>query len=148
MILQALVEYYQRRAVDPDADIAPFGFSLEKIGFVLVVDEHGALVQVEDIRDSKGSKKIPVQRLLPQAVKRSSGIAANLLWDNAEYVLGSTQKAKQSGPQSSTRPLSHVLLTNCCRSVTMSAYKPSPCGLLNRARYCLIRLRTTSIYRN
>jgi CRISPR-associated protein Csd1 len=94
MILQALVDYYQRRAVDPDAGIAPFGFSLEKIGFVLVVDEHGALVQVEDIRDSKGSKKIPVQRLLPQAVKRASGIAANLLLDKAEYVLGVDAKGK------------------------------------------------------
>jgi CRISPR-associated protein Csd1 len=31
---------------------------------------------------------------LPQAIKRSSGIAANLLWDKAEYVLGVDAKGK------------------------------------------------------
>lgn len=94
MILQALGEYYQRCTADSDVGIAPFGFSLERIGFVLAVDAHGTLVQVEDVREVKGSKKIAAQRLLPQAVKRSSGIAANLLWDNAEYVLGLEAKGK------------------------------------------------------
>jgi CRISPR-associated protein Csd1 len=88
MILQALAEYYQRQAAEADSGIAPFGFSQEKLSFVLVMDEGGVLVQVEDIRKVRGSKKIPAQCLLPQAVKRSSGIAANLLWDNAVYVLG------------------------------------------------------------
>jgi CRISPR-associated protein Csd1 len=31
---------------------------------------------------------------LPQAIKRSSGVAANLLWDKAEYVLGVDAKGK------------------------------------------------------
>jgi CRISPR-associated protein Csd1 len=103
MILQALAEYYQRCAAEADSGIAPFGFSHEKLSFVLVVDEDGALVQVEDIREGKGGKKTPVQRLVPQALKRSSGIAANLLWDNAVYVLGFDAKgnkeraAKQHG---------------------------------------------------
>lgn len=94
MILQSLVEYYQRCADAPDAGIAPPGLSLEKLSFVLVLDADGRLVQVDDIRDRKGSKQLPVQRLLPQAVKRTAGIAANLLWDNAEYVLGLDLKGK------------------------------------------------------
>lgn len=94
MILHALVDYYQRRAAEADSGIAPFGFSLEKLSFVLVIDAYGTLVQVEDIRASHGKKKTPAQFLLPQAVKRSSGIAANLLWDNAEYVLGLVAKGK------------------------------------------------------
>ncbi|MEZ5589882.1 MAG: type I-C CRISPR-associated protein Cas8c/Csd1 [Gammaproteobacteria bacterium] len=94
MILQALTDYYQRRAADPSSGIAPFGFSLEKLGFVLVLDGKGELIDVADVRETKGSKKIPVSYLLPQAVKRSSGIAANLLWDNVDYVLGMDTKGK------------------------------------------------------
>jgi CRISPR-associated protein Csd1 len=37
----------------------------------------------------------------------------------------SMPKGKQTGLQSSTRPLWHVLWTSCYRSVTMSASKPS-----------------------
>lgn len=32
--------------------------------------------------------------LVPQAVKRTVGVAANLLWDNAAYVLGADNKGK------------------------------------------------------
>jgi CRISPR-associated protein Csd1 len=94
MILQALVDYYERRAADADSGIARPGFSLEKIGFILLIDENGTLVNVEDIREQKGSKKTSIPMMLPQAVKRSSGIAANLLWDNAEYVIGLDTKGK------------------------------------------------------
>jgi len=94
MILQALTEYYQHRAADPNSGIAPFGFSLEKLGFVLVLNEQGVLIDVNDVRDLKGKKKVPTPYLLPQAVKRSSGVAANLLWDNVDYVLGLDSKGK------------------------------------------------------
>lgn len=94
MILQALMGYYERRHADAASAIAPFGFSLEKIGFVLVLNELGALINVEDVRELQGKRKVPRQYLVPQGVKKTSGIAANLLWDNAEYVLGLELKGK------------------------------------------------------
>jgi CRISPR-associated protein Csd1 len=36
----------------------------------------------------RARRKIGQRFLVPKAVKKTSGVAANLLWDNAEYVLG------------------------------------------------------------
>ena len=37
-----------------------------------------------------GKKKVPRQMFVPQAIKRTSGVAANFLWDKTSYVLGVT----------------------------------------------------------
>lgn len=94
MILQALKEYYDRKAADPASGIAPLGWEWKEIPFLLVLAEDGSLVQVEDTQEFVGKKKRAKRFLLPQGVKRSSGIAANLLWDNVEYVTGIVCKGK------------------------------------------------------
>src|SRR5690606_15666559 len=48
----------------------------------------GALLNIADTRSAQGKKKIGQRFLVPQGIKKTSGVAANLLWDNAEYVLG------------------------------------------------------------
>lgn len=90
MILQALHRLYQRRtdSGDPNDRLAPIGFEAKEIPFILELDRHGALVQIRDTRSQVGKKKIARAELVPQGVKKTSGIAANLLWDTAEYVLG------------------------------------------------------------
>ena len=88
MILQALNDYYVRKAADPQGGLAPEGFEQKAIPFVLVIDEQGRLVQLADRREGVGKKKETKVVLVPQGVKRASGIAANLLWDTVEYVLG------------------------------------------------------------
>ncbi|MCK9283440.1 MAG: type I-C CRISPR-associated protein Cas8c/Csd1 [Rhodocyclaceae bacterium] len=88
MILQALNDYYARKATDPQTGLAPEGFELKAIPFVLVLDEAGRLVQFADRREGTGKKKEAKAVLVPQGIKKTSGVAANLLWDNAEYVLG------------------------------------------------------------
>lgn len=88
MILQALTDYYERKAADPQGSLAPEGFELKAIPFVLVLDGQGNLLQLKDRREGTGKKKEARQELVPQGVKKTSGVAANLLWDNAEYVLG------------------------------------------------------------
>lgn len=94
MILHALYDYYQRKSVDPDAHMAPPGFEWKEIPFVLEIDAKGSPVQIEDTREGDGKKKRAHSYLVPQGVKRASGIAANLLWDNAEYLLGVDTKGK------------------------------------------------------
>jgi len=88
MILQALKEYYDRKAADPESGIAPEGWEWKEIPFVVVLNAKGNLVQIEDTREGEGKKKRAKRFLVPQGVKKTSGIAANLLWDAADYVFG------------------------------------------------------------
>ncbi|MCW5629447.1 MAG: type I-C CRISPR-associated protein Cas8c/Csd1 [Rhodoferax sp.] len=89
MILQALYDYYLRRQadVDPARRLPAFGLEQKEVGFILEVDESGQLHAIVDTRQMSGKKKIGTSFLVPKGVKKTSGIAANLLWDNAEYVL-------------------------------------------------------------
>ena len=92
MILQALVEYYNRKATDPDSALAPAGFEWKEIPFVLELTPDGVVVQIIDTREFQGKKLIARHFLVPQSVKKTSGVAANLLWETAEYVLGFDRK--------------------------------------------------------
>ena len=88
MILQALKEYYDRKAADPESGIAPEGWEWKEIPFIVVLDSKGNLRQIEDTREGDGKKKRGRSFLVPQGVKKTSGIAANLLWDTSSYVFG------------------------------------------------------------
>ena len=87
-VLQALDRYYDRMAARGEAE-AP-GWSRQKIEFALLLARDGTPVQMQDVRDHAGRK--PVARLMPVPgpVKRTVGIAPNLLWDKTAYVLGRT----------------------------------------------------------
>lgn len=88
MILQSLADYYERLKDDPSVDIAPFGFERKSIDFLIVVDLDGKFGDLIDAREGSGRKRKGRSTLVPKAVKRSSGVAANLLWDTPSYVLG------------------------------------------------------------
>lgn len=90
MILQALDAYYRRKQADPDPAkrLPAFGLEDKEIPFVLEIAADGKLLNIADTRRDEGKKKIGQRFLVPQGVKKTSGVAANLLWDNAEYVLG------------------------------------------------------------
>ena len=92
MILQALKEYYDRKAADPDSDIAPQGWEQKEIPFIVVINPDGELVGIEDTREGEGKGKRAKTFLVPQAVKKTSGITANLLWDTAGNVFGLDNK--------------------------------------------------------
>lgn len=96
MILQALNDYYDRRQKSPDPQdrLPAFGLEEKEIPFVIEIDEQGNLINLVDTRRIEGKKKIAQRFLVPQGVKKTSGVAANLLWDNAEYVLGIDTKGK------------------------------------------------------
>ncbi|ABB24157.1 type I-C CRISPR-associated protein Cas8c/Csd1 [Pelodictyon luteolum] len=91
MILQALYDYYQRKAVDPDSGIAPEGFVWKEIPFVIVINHEGDFISLEDTREGDGKKKRAKKYLLPKSVGRSGSngwMTSFLLWDHYGYVLG------------------------------------------------------------
>ncbi len=94
MILQSLNEYYSRKAADQQTGLAPKGFEAKAIPFVLVLNLDGSLLQLADRREGEGKKRQARIELVPQGAKKTSGVAANLLWDTAEYVLGVDTRGK------------------------------------------------------
>jgi len=95
MILQALKEYYDRKAVE--GLIAQDGWIKGGIDFLIVLDPEGNLQGIEDLREYQGKKKVShpfdVPNIGNQALKHTnSGKDANLLWDNALFVFGLGEK--------------------------------------------------------
>jgi CRISPR-associated protein Csd1 len=92
MILKALYDYYERKASDPNSHIAPEGWEWKEIPYVIVINNEGKFVAIEDTREGEGKKKRAKKFLVPQTVKRTVGKKANLLWDNIEYALGANPR--------------------------------------------------------
>ena len=88
MMLSALNDYYQRLLERGEEGIAPFGYSQEKISYVLILSAGGKLLDVQENLDHSGKKAIPKNLIVPQPKKRTSGISPNFLWDKTSYVLG------------------------------------------------------------
>ena len=96
MILQALYDYYRRKAADPDPArrLPAFGLEDKEIPFIVELTAEGRPLGIVDTRQGEGKKKVARRYLVPKGLKRSSGVAANLLWDTAEYVLGVDTRGK------------------------------------------------------
>lgn len=88
MILQALNDYYARKGSDTEGGLAPEGFEVKAIPFVLVLAPDGRLVQLASRWEGQGKKRVAKAELVPQGAKKSVNVVSNLLWGNAEYVLG------------------------------------------------------------
>ncbi|HCY40798.1 MAG TPA: type I-C CRISPR-associated protein Cas8c/Csd1 [Prolixibacteraceae bacterium] len=102
MILQALYDYYQRKAADPDSNIAPRGFERKDIPFIIVIDSEGNFINLEDTRAGEGKQKRAKSFLVIKTKSRTGSKAsetANVFWDHWGYVLGQpkdeTDKAKE-----------------------------------------------------
>lgn len=98
MILQALAEHYNRLADSDDHGVAPEGFERRGIQFLIVLDRAGGFRVIEDTRTPDGKRLVARTFEVPKAVKRSSGIAANLLWDNPAYVFGCPKPDPKKDP--------------------------------------------------
>lgn len=99
MILQELVRYYDRKAKsnDPAQRLPALGLEDKEIPFVIELAADGSVVQLIDTRAPDGKKLRPKTYLVPQGVKRASGIRANLLWDTAAYAIGLARERKSQG---------------------------------------------------
>ncbi len=91
MILQVLYDYYQRKAADPESNIAPMGFERKEITFIIVIDANGHFLNLEDTRTGEGRKK-RAKTFLVIKNRHLTGVKAwtksNLLWDHYGFVLG------------------------------------------------------------
>ena len=94
MILSSLVDLYEVLA--QKGEIPKNGWSKVKLSFALSLNLQGELIGIIDLRKEveRGKKKVivPGERSMPSPVKRSSGVAANFLWDNSSYILGADEK--------------------------------------------------------
>jgi len=90
MILNALYHLYDRLARDPEGYAIPkMGFSYQKISFVVVLEQDGTLVNIEDYRSHAGRRPVPRLVQVPgQAKKTGSGLDPCFLWDKTGYLLG------------------------------------------------------------
>jgi CRISPR-associated protein Csd1 len=94
MILQALAQLYERRSRDPDRArrLPSPGLEDKDIPFIVELRANGQPVQLRDTRQPDGKKLRARSYLVPQGIKKTFGVAANLLWDTAEYTLGVSAK--------------------------------------------------------
>ncbi|MCC7408364.1 MAG: type I-C CRISPR-associated protein Cas8c/Csd1 [Phycisphaeraceae bacterium] len=98
MILQSLIDYYQRLESDPSQHIAPFGFSWQKTSFVVVLEKDGSLHAIQDGRTEQDGKQRPTPVIVPgQAKPSGSGLNPCFLWDNAAYLLGYSDDSAKAG---------------------------------------------------
>ncbi|MCE1183787.1 MAG: type I-C CRISPR-associated protein Cas8c/Csd1 [Rhodocyclales bacterium] len=96
MILRALYDYYQRKACDPNPAqrLPAFGLEDKEIPFIIELTAEGRPLGITPTKQGEGKKKAARRYLVPKGIKRASGVAANLLWDTAEYALGVDTRGK------------------------------------------------------
>ena len=89
MILQALKDYYDRKAADPESGIAPLGWEWKEIPYLVVVAEDGRFIRLEDTQVVSGKRKRAKVFLVPSLGEaKGNGTKSNLFWENGEYFFG------------------------------------------------------------
>jgi CRISPR-associated protein Csd1 len=95
MILQRLAEHYDRIA--SQSELAPPGWSQQRVSFCILLDPDGTLVDFQDVRVLDGKKmRAPLIIVPGQSKPPGAGITPCFLWDSPEYLLGvSNDPAKE-----------------------------------------------------
>lgn len=92
-ILASLAKAYDRLPGVP----VP-GYSTEKIGFVISLNEDGSVANVADLRDGNGKKKLPRMMQVPASFKRPGTVPRPFfLWDKTAFALGVTAVEGRDG---------------------------------------------------
>lgn len=89
MILQALADYYGQLLREHPDEVAPPGWSPQRVSCMLEIDLNGRLVNVIPAEDKRGWPTV-----VPEQAKRASGIVSNFLCDKPAYFLGVSSKGK------------------------------------------------------
>lgn len=84
-------------------------YSRESISFCIEIDEDGQVVNVQSLGESRATKRgkswpTVVMLDVPRAVERTSGTAANFLWDKTGYALGVTFGSLEAMRTADTSP--------------------------------------------
>ncbi len=107
MILQSLYRYYEILLEDPEAEIAPPGYSAANVSFALNLSQDGELLDLFPFTtkffDGKKDREVNYRRMIvPEQVKRA-GIdpKPNFLCDNSTFILGISEKKTKEGLEDS-----------------------------------------------
>jgi len=87
MILQALAKYYDRMGDELPSE----GFEQKEIPFLIIINQEGEFIALQDTRTQSGKKLIARKFVVPKENSRSGKNAwqtTNILWDHYGYVLG------------------------------------------------------------
>lgn len=120
MILQALTSLYE--ALAPKGEVPKEGWSPERISFALGIDENGDLLRITPLfkpgdMPKEKKKEEPQEMTVPAAVKRTSGAAANFLWDNSSYILGVSLKKGEDDAEREKRRNKDIKCFEACREL-------------------------------
>lgn len=100
MILQALYEYYQRKAADPGSTIAPHGLEWKEIPYLILIDKKGNFLELQDTTEGIGKQKRAKKYLVVKSKGRTgsnSWQTANVFWDHFGYVLAQPKNTDDKG---------------------------------------------------
>jgi CRISPR-associated protein Csd1 len=92
-IFASLAKAYERIPHAP-----PFGYSSERISFVISLNEAGSVASVIDLRTGDGKKRTSRMMQVPASFKRPGTTPRPFfLWDNTAFVLGVTATEGKDG---------------------------------------------------
>lgn len=94
-VLEALARHYARLSNAGKCSV--YGYSLERISFVIVLSTQGEPLCTNSLLDVSGKKPRPSLREVPRAVKRTNGFRSNFLWDKTAYALGARCDGESEG---------------------------------------------------
>lgn len=87
MIIQSLHGLYERLSADAESasHVAPKGYSVQNVSFVIELDPDGSLVQIQDWTSDGKARRV----IVPGETKPTgSGLNPCFLWDNPGYLFG------------------------------------------------------------
>lgn len=95
MIINALKRYYDILVEDGRSGIPCNDYCVAKVGFALVINTDGDLVDVVPLtEDNDNNKTLLKELIVPEQAKRAVNICPNFMCDNSTYVLGIDNKGK------------------------------------------------------
>jgi CRISPR-associated protein Csd1 len=132
MIIRRLAEHYDRVVAEGSAELAPLGFSNQKISFCIVLNPDGSLNQFESLLEQEGRVKHARSLIVPEQSKPSGqGINPCILWDNAEYLLGYTADPARAERASREFQASRALHVSLRASISHPSFT-AVCAFLGR----------------
>ena len=114
MILQELHHYYERLLDDPECDVAPAHWSIEKVAWELRLAADGRLVAALplNVGEEKGARAFTPLCVPEHGGRSGTVIRPYFLCDNAAYLLG-LDKKRGAEKRNGARELHRAVLAEC-----------------------------------
>lgn len=119
MILQVLHSLYKRLKDDPRYEIAPYGYSLQRIAFRIVLRMDGTLFDIQDGTIQGRPRQV---RVLGSTKPSGSRLNPCFLWDNSAYMLGFKPEDEDPGRTKSAFLAFRKRHLECEKSVCSPAF--------------------------